>query len=160
MKSCKRIVFAVLALVLLTALSGCIMIPVSKHYDIPREEVASIQFYDLRSEETIRSYNFEKNYEPSYTLPEKDIEPFLEDFSKLKFSRLILIVLASVDPSFDYGNLVVRINFSNGRFALYSYHEYGQTFDAEGECISTSHYGCEEEDLENLIGKYYPLQQP
>lgn len=160
MKSCKRIFFAVLAFVLLTALSGCIVIPLAKYYNIPEEDVASIQFYDLRSEETIRSYNFEKNYEPSYTLPEKDIEAFLEDFSKLKFSRLILIVPASVDPGFHYGVWVVRVNFTDGRYTLYSCGSYSETMDAEGNCISSNHYACEEEDLENLIGKYYPLQQP
>lgn len=158
MKPYKRLCFVVLAFVLLAALSGCIMIPVSKYYDIPEEEVASIQLYDLRSEETIRSYNFEKNYEPSYTLPEKDIEAFLEDFTKLKFSRIILIVPASVDPGFDYGVWVVRINYTDGRYAFYSCGGYSETMDAEGNCISSNHYGCEEEDLERLIGKYYPLQ--
>ncbi len=160
MKPYKRLCLAVLAFALVITLSGCIIIPLAKYYNIPVDEVASIQFYDLRSEETIRSYNFEKNYEPSYTLPEKDTEAFLRDFAKLKFSKTILIIPGSVDPSFHYGDLVVRINFLNGKFTLYSYQGYGQTFNAKGKCVSTSHYGCEEEDLERLIGKYYPLQQP
>lgn len=158
MKRYKRLALAMLALALLVVLSGCIIIPVSKYYRISPEEVTSVQFYDLRNEETVISYHFEKNYDPAYTLPEKDIEAFLSDFSELRFSKTILIVPAAVDPSFSYGNLVVRINFSDGKYTLYSSAGFGETFDAKGECISTSHYGCDEEDLESLVNKYYETQ--
>lgn len=151
----KKILLCALALVLLAALSGCVVIPLAEYYDIPETDVDSVQFYDLRKEETVESRNFHIRYEPAYDLPYRDLEAFLYDFSKLKFSRTLVIVPASVDPSFSYGKLVVRINFVDGSYRLYSSAGYGQTFSEKNICTSTNHYSCDEEDLEALINKYY-----
>lgn len=156
MKWGKWLPIIMVALVLMATLSGCMVIPLAKYYNIPTEDVESVQFYDLR-EETIYSHDFTQRHSPSYTLPEQDIPSFLYHFSKVKFSKIILIIPAAVDPSFHYGELVVRINFSDGKFTLYSCNGYGQTFDAKGKSISTTHYSCKEKDLLELISLYYPV---
>mgnify|MGYP003448367051 CR=1 FL=1 len=157
MKLCKPFLLVIVTLLLVVSLSGCIIIPLWKYYDIPAEEVASVQFYDLRDLESNRS-NFATTLEPVYTIPEEDTEDFLDDFSKLKFSDTIIIVLAAIDPSFDYGDWVVRINFSNGQYTFYSCGGYGETFDAEGKRIASTHFSCDNEELENLVGKYYEIE--
>ena len=81
-----------------------------------------------------------------------------DDFSRLKFSDAIVIVLAAIDPSFYYGDWVIRINFSNGQYTFYSCDGYGETFDAEGERISSTHFSCDDEELKNLVGKYYETE--
>jgi hypothetical protein len=158
MKPFKQFLFVLLTFVLIVSLSGCIIIPLTKYYDIAAEEVMSVQFYDLRNQDSAHYSGFDTILEPVYTIPEEDTEDFLDDFSKLKFSDSIIIVLAAIDPSFYYGDWVVRINFSNGQYTFYSCGGYGETFDAEGNCISSTHFSCDDEELKNLVGKYYETE--
>ena len=155
MASCKRLVLGIMVLVLSLSLCGCLIIPISQHYDIPIEDVVSIQFYDLRGEDASHYHGFHNSCEPVFTLAEEDKAAFLEDFSALEFTDTILIVLAAVDPSFEYGDWVVRFNFTNGRYGFCSYAGFGETFEADGSRISSTHLSCEKEELEALIRKYY-----
>ena len=158
MKLYKRFAFAIITIFLLLSMCGCIIIPLSKYYDISAEDVTSVQFYDLRNAETAEYYGFYKDYEPVYTLPEEENADFLNDFAKLEFTDTIVIVLAAIDPSLTYGDWVVRINFSNGEYTFYSCGGYGETFDAEGNCIDTTFFSCDVAELETLIGKYYDIE--
>lgn len=158
MKNYKQFLLVILCIVLLLSLSGCMVIPLSKYYVISEEEVASVQFYDLRGEESEHYAGFDKKCEPVYTLPAEEHQAFLDDFSEMKFSDTILIVLAAVDPSFSYGDWVIRINFSNGQYTFYSSNGYGETYDGEGEFLSSTHFSCDEEELETLIRKFYTTE--
>ena len=160
MKLYKRFFCVLITFALAVSLSGCIIIPLTKYYDISAEEVVSVHFYDLRDQESRYYYEFNTTCEPFYTLPEEDTEAFLEDFSKLEFSDTLIIVLAAIDPSFYYGDWVVRINFTNGQYTFYSCGGYGETFDAEGKRISSTHFSCDDEELEKLVGKYYEIEKP
>lgn len=160
MKSHKPFLFVLMTFVLIVSLSGCIIIPLTKYYDIPIEEVVSVQFYDLRNQDLACSSGFDAILEPVYTIPEENTEDFLDDFSKLEFSDSIIIVLAAIDPSFYYGDWVVRINFTNGQYTFYSCGGYGETFDADGKYISSTHFSCDEEELKKLVGKYYKMGLP
>lgn len=158
MKSYKPYLLIPMIFVLIVSLSGCIIIPLTKHYDIPAEEVESVQFYDLRNPELPHYSGFDTSIEPVFTVPEENKEEFLDDFSKLKFSDYIIIVLAGIDPSFEYGDWVVRVNFTNGQYTFYSCGGYGETFDSEGKRISYTHFSCDNEELENLVGEYYETE--
>lgn len=157
MKLYQSLLLIALIVGLLVSLNGCVVIPLSKYYDIPAEEVVSVQFYDLRNREAGSDSEFDSVHEPVYTVPEEEKVEFLSDFSKVKFSDTIIIAFAAIDPSFSYGEWVIRINFSDGQYTFYSCDGYGQTFDAEGNCISSTHYGCDDAELERLIGKYYEI---
>ena len=158
MKPYKPFLLVLMIFALIVSLSGCIIIPLSKHYNISAEEVDSVQFYDLRVQESAISPPFYITSEATYTVPAENKKDFLNDFSKLKFSDTIIIALAAIDPSFSYGEWVVRINFTNGQYTFYSCAGYGETFDAEGNCISSSHFGCDKGELETLISKYYKIE--
>ncbi len=153
----RKIISLTLAIsFLLVFLSGCIAIPVSKYYHISAEEVDSIQFYDLRAYDNL--YSIEDELEPCYTLPTEQNEDFLSDFSEIKFSDIMLIVFAAVDPGFGYEDWAVRINFTNGQYTFYSCGGYGETRDSEGNHVTSTHLSCEAEDLEPLINQYYPVE--
>lgn len=158
MKPYKPCLLIPMIFVLIVSLSGCIIIPLTKHYDIPAEEVESVQFYDLRNPELSHYSGFDTSIEPIFTVPEENKEEFLDDFSKLKFSDYIIIVLAAIDPSFYYGDWVVRVNFTNDQYTFYSCGGYGETFDSEGKCISYTHFSCDNEELENLVGEYFETE--
>ena len=155
MKLRKLFLFVLMTFVLISFLSGCIIIPRHQYYNIPADEVKSVQFYDLRNLGFSHSPGFDQTLSPVCTIPEADKEVFLDDFSKLRFSDAIVITIAAIDPSFYYGDWVVRINFTNGQYTLYSCGGYGETFDAEGKRLSSTHLSCEDAELENLIKKYY-----
>lgn len=154
MKILKPLLFVIMICSILFSLTACIIIPLTKHYDIPAEDVASVEFYDLSSLEDHYS-GFDTLLDPVYTLPQAEIEAFLSDFSELEFTDTIIIMLAAIDPSFWYGDWVVRVNFENGQYTFYSSGGYGETFDADGNCISSTHFSCDDEALANLISKYY-----
>ena len=118
----------------------------------------SVQFYDLRNQNANGGTGFNQSEEPVYTVPEEEREKFLKDFSTLEFTDTIIIVLAAIDPSFSYGEWVVRINFTNGQYTFYSCAGYGETFNAEGKRVSSTHFSCNDEELEKLIGKYYEIE--
>lgn len=153
----RRIVPLILILALIVSLSGCIIIPRSKYYDLSADAVESVQFYDLRGEEPARGLDPEILNHPVCTLPEDKIPDFLRDFSQLEFTDTIIIVLAAVDPSFAYGEWIVRINFTGGEYTLYSCAGYGETYDSEGNVVSSTHFSCDLDELKALIGKYYDI---
>lgn len=158
MKPYKPFLSVLITFFLITFLSGCITIPLKKHYDISVEELTSVQFYDLRNQEPENRIAFNETIEPVYTIPQNDTENFLSDFSKLEFSDSITILPATIDPSFYYGDWVIRINFSNGQYAFYSCAGYGETFDTDGKCISSTHFSCNDNELKLLVSKYYEIE--
>ena len=155
MKIQKTILMSALILVMLVSLTGCIIIPLTKYYHFDPEEVSSIDIYDLRESGTNES-GFLETEVPIYTIGQDKKAEFLSDFSEVKFESAIVIVLAAVDPSFDYGNLVVRINFADGSYSLYSCAGYGETYDANNKWKCAHHYSCDIEDLVELANKYVP----
>lgn len=79
-------------------------------------------------------------------------------FSKLEFDSAIVIVLAAVDPSFYYGEWVVKIQFTDQSYTFYSCGGFGETFDADGNRIDLTHFSCDREQLEELIKKYCSVE--
>ena len=133
MKRCKQFLLTIIAVLLAISLCGCIIIPLTKYYDIPSEEVASVQFYDLRSQDDLHMPGFDDKIDPIYTLPEDDVEAGI------------------------YGDWVIRINFTSGQYTFYSCGGFGETMDASGNSISSTHFYCQEDALVELIGKYYEI---
>ena len=152
----KRLALLTISLLVLVAtLTSCIVIPRYRYFEIDATTVESVEIYDLSKSES-RYSNFLETETPVYKIPADKTSAFLDDFSKIRFSNPIIIVLAAIDPSFAYSNWTVRINYTDGSFELLSSGGYGQSFDANGENISAHHWSCEEEDLSELIGKYLP----
>ena len=145
-----------LALCLLISLTSCIIIPIKKQYSIDPEKVTSVQIYDMRNK---GSYNEDHKFFTETETPVCTVEKtadFLTDLSNITFTDSIIITIAAIDPSFNYGDWVVRINYSDGIYSLISDAGYSQTFDANGKSIDSNHYGCEDDEWDELISKYVP----
>lgn len=155
MKIKKTVLVSAFILVMLFSLTSCIIIPLKKHYDFELDEVSSIDIYNLRENRMDRS-NFLETEVPMYTIGEDQKADFLSDFGDIQFNDSIIIVLAAIDPSFSYGEWVVRINFVDGSYSLFSCAGYGETFDANDKWKESTHYSCDLEDLVELICKYVP----
>lgn len=150
----KKLILIVLICILSVSLTGCIIIPLRRHYTYSADEVSCVCFYDLRESESSES-GFYKEETPIFTLPDEQTKEFLTDFSKITFKDSIVIVVAAVDPSFCYGPWVVEIVFTDGSYSFYSTGGFGEKFNANGERVRTNHFSADDEDLEKLIGKYY-----
>jgi len=152
----KRVLMLILSVILLMAtLTGCIMIPLYKNFKIDASIVESIDFYDLRQAESSYS-DFSLTEKPVYTITTDDISAFLDDLAKIQFSDTIYISIAAFDPSFSYGDWTVRIFYKDNSYAFLSYSHYGESFDKDGNLISSHHFGCDQEEWLALIGKYVP----
>ena len=73
MKPPKPFLLILMIVILIVSLSGCIIIPLTEYYDTPAEEVASVQFYDLRNQDAPNYPGFDTILEPVYTEYRKKI---------------------------------------------------------------------------------------
>ena len=156
MKIFRAAAICSLVLAMVISLTGCIVIPIHKRYDdIDREQVASVDVYDLRNSESHYS-NFLETETAVYTLSEDQLDGFFSDLANIRFTDNLIITIAAVDPSFYYGDWVVRINYADGSYSLISCSGYGETYDANGQVIDSNHFGCDDDEWEQLVGKYVP----
>ena len=142
-------------LLMLVCLTGCIVIPRHKTFEISPDTVSTIKIYDLRGRES----RFEGAVDadaPVYELPEEEKTDFLTELAKVDFSDEILIMLAAVDPSFSFGEWVVRINYADGSYEFLSCNAFGSVFNQNDELISTHHYGSKREEWIAFLGNYAP----
>ena len=137
------------------ALSSCVIIPMHKNFVIDPAKIASIEIYDLRKSDTYGEA-FLEDTSPVYEIPNEEIDDFASDLAQIEFTRYIVFVLAATDPVFEYGYFVARINYTDGTFELLSNNYWGQTFDQDGNVISSHRYGADSEEWEEFIGKYLP----
>ncbi len=152
MKRTKFIFMLLIASTLLFSITGCVTLQMQID-DVTEANVASIQIYRLLPDDRVSG--FHETSEPIVTLDPSRHGEFLEGLAKLKFSDTIPLFMAS-DPSFSYGAYVVRLNFTDGSFRLISDSGYGETFNAQGECVSADHYYCDSEKWEALLNPYLP----
>ncbi|MBQ3231017.1 MAG: hypothetical protein IJB49_08390 [Clostridia bacterium] len=155
-----KFIKSVLIVFLLSAVSlnfgGCIIIPKSMHYDeIELGSVDSIEIYDNRDAEH-REHYFWETEDSVYTLSEEENERFLKELADIKFTDVIVITLAAVDPSFSFGDWAVRINYADGGYQFISDGGYGVTFDKDGNLTDSNHFSCEDEEWDELVLKYLP----
>ena len=155
MKMRQILLISILSFAMIVSLTGCIIIPRHMNYEIDADDVSSVEIYDLRSSETHDS-GFHKSETPVYTVEDDQITDFLSDLAEIQFTDTIVITIAAVDPSFYYGDWVVRINHTDGSYSLISCRGYGETCDENDQRTSSNHYGCEDDEWEQLIGNYVP----
>lgn len=145
-----------LILSLMFLLSGCISVPVYKNYDFDPEDVASVEIYDLRKSDEYRS-GFHEKAESVYTIPSEDLADFLSDLADIRFSKSkIIFTIAAVDPSFYFGEWVVRVNHPDGSFDLISCDYYNEHYDQKGKCIGNTHFGCDNELWVEFLKTHLP----
>ena len=156
MKTLRFVPVLSLILAALISLTGCVVIPRYKNYDdINRERLSSVDIYDLRNSETHYS-DFLKTETPVYTLTNDQLDSFFSDLADIRFTDHIIIVLAAVDPSFWYDDWVVRINYTDGSYSLISCGGYGENYDVNNQAVDSNHYGCDDDEWQQFIGKYVP----
>lgn len=152
----KRIVLFLISIILvMSCLSGCIIIPRYRHFEIDATTVLSIQIYDLCESESYYD-QFIKTETPVYEIPQEQTANFVADLNSITFTDYLIIVLAAIDPSFNYGKWTVRINYSDGTYELISSGGYGETYDSNNERVSGHHWSCDDVEWEAFIGQYVP----
>jgi len=156
MKHIRYILAALMPLVLICLLCSCVIIPINKNYDdFDLDSIASVEFYDLRQSRTSYS-DFLNTATPAYILPEEQKEEFFEDLSEIRFTDYIIIVLAAIDPSFYFGDWVVRVNYTDGSCDLLSNGGYNESYDPSGELSDSNHWSCDDGEWYAFIFKYIP----
>ena len=148
----KRLVLLTAVTILsMCTLTGCIVIPIYKNFDIDANTVESIQIYDL-----CENYSIDDALAPVYEIPKESTADFLSDLAKIRFSDAIIIVIAAIDPSFCYDTWTVRVNYTDGSYEFISCDGYGETFDKNGKRTGGHHFGCYNDEWWAFIGQYVP----
>jgi len=151
----RTLVLTVLSLLLSASLTGCIIIPLRKHFEIDPQTVSYIDIYDLRDNGS-RESGFMNTEKPVYTVPAEQNVLFLEHLANIRFSDTVFITIAAMDPSFYYGKWVACIHYTDGSYEFLSNAHYGEVFDKDGNRIDSHHYGCDADEWEHFIGSYLP----
>ncbi len=157
MKRIRYILAALLPFILICLFCSCIIIPLTKYYDLDTASVSSVEIYDLRQARSHYS-DFLDSETPAYTIPEEQTEEFFEDLSKIRFTDHIIIVLAAIDPSFVFDDWVVRINYTDGSFDLLSCDGYNEAYDSDGNFSDSNHFSCDNDEWHAVIFKYLPRE--
>ena len=135
----KRMLSATLiSLAFLLSLSGCTVIPIYKNFDLNPETVSSVQIYDLRLGDSYYDDFLEQEFLLVHTLEASQTSDFLSDLAEIRFSDHLIITIAAMDPNFQYGDGVVRVNYTSGAYSLISCDGYGTDYDADGERTPTT----------------------
>ena len=151
----------ILALSLLvSALSGCYVPPQRKYYkNLNKDETDSILFYSF-TDDIIYSKGVDldtiEQAEPFCSLEESQFESFLQDLSKMRFYSQGGILFGAVDPSFKFGNLVVKIIFTDGSTLYLSDRKYCVWKNSDGSTREFNHLAPGKEEWVSLINKYIP----
>ena len=154
----KKVTALILAVILvMVMLTGCIVIPRYRNFEIDPDVVASIELYDLCEVDTMYG-DFVKTESPAYRIPPERTADFLRDLSQIQFSDPLIIVIAAIDPSFYYDNWTVRVNYTDGSFELISSDGFGQVFDKDEETKDSHHFGCDQEEWSALIRAHIPKE--
>lgn len=150
MKKKHAFLLCILLFSLLISLSSCVIIPRYMTYDIDAETVSSAEIHQLGKED----------YLPSeetliQTIEGDQLEDFLSDLSDIRFSDIIIFP-AAMDPSFAFGTWVVRINYTDGSYALISDRGYGETYDENDSRTDLNHFDCDNDKWNQFIKDYLP----
>ena len=153
MKRLRILLSVMLILSIFCSLTGCITF--NHNYQISPDTVSSIQFYDLRENES--SFEaFLETQSPVYTLPDNQVSDFLYDLSQLQFTDGIILLPVAMDPCFQYGKWTVRINYNDRSYRLISNTNYSAVFDENDEFVTSNHFGCDEKEWKKLLKDYVP----
>ncbi len=148
-----------LALAILS-MSGCIIRSQYYFLDLETDNIQSIQFYDLTAANG-RSSKEALAAELFYTLAPEQHEEFLAELKQIEFSNTIILFPAAIDPSFEYGDYVVRFTFADGSYKLLSCRGYSETFSADHKQLFDDYYGCDDDEWTALIAAFAgSLPQP
>ncbi len=134
-------------------LSGCITWSY-KFDDLRTENIESICIYDM-CEYWYDGFDSKKiiSTEPFYTFEKDRHGEFLTELKKLEFGEGVILFAAS-DPSFSYGEYVVRFTFSDGSYKLMSCMGFNETFDKNNKPIDSDHFGCDVSEWNDLIYRF------
>lgn len=150
----KYFSFIIAILTVAVMVSGCIFIPNYSYYNyIDPEGVTSVEIYALKDSNN-HLHGFWEKETPDYTLMDEQQDEFIEELSGFRFDDHFFIVLAAMDPSFSYGDFVVRVNIADGSSIFISNDGYGETIDIAGNVIDSNHYSSDDTAWAEFIRKY------
>ena len=125
--------------------------------DLLKEEIASIEIYDCSEEHAsyhlINDRTIDKK-DPMLSLKESQIESFLKDLSVIRFYREGGLLIGAVDPSFNFGEMVAKINFLDGSALYLSDGYYCIWRNADGSGRDVHHLSPDKEEWKTFINSY------
>ena len=153
----KRFVIVVLALSMMFTLSGCIYVTIDEYYEIAHDtpEIESIALYMTSQEEDAQINELIET--PVAEISPDDFDEFVDDLEKLPFVNGMYIMLAAMDPSFFFGDYVIKINYKNDDYELISNSSFQQVYYANGE-IDDLHYSIDDTAWAGFLQKYFGIE--
>ena len=155
----KRIALVLLCVALLLSLTGCIWIPVwEKPLNLYGDsKVVSVSLYQIDEPMTPSMQegvlNLDEQFDPLAFLPEDQAETFCQKMQKLEFRNDIFLILAAMDPEFQYHvGYVIRVDYENGWFELICSEK---TYWFDGREHLSSPY-CDTEKWNAFLAEYFP----
>ena len=157
-KRWRLILYLLAACLLLTFLSGCIIIqmhhPGLQLYGA--SPVCAVQLYDLEKNgmTSRQCKNLDEEYAPIAVLSETDWDSICRELKALQFTQgLIVFPPVAQDPNMSLHGYVIRVEYENGDCELVS--NYYCTFRENGTWKGSTGT-CDTEDWDALLQWYFP----
>lgn len=162
----RKITVLFVSLMLMVSLTGCVFIPSWKQIDVRHDasEIVSVELYDLRQRSYVgRFYGWDENIDqmeeeldPIDALDAENYDDFVKDLEKLTFTDHLFLILAPMDPDYNYHGYTVKITYSNGDYDILSH--ACQLYDS-GEDDRETNWSCDEDKWNTFIEKYFAVDQ-
>ena len=139
-----------LILAILWTCPGCCVITLDEGYELYHsfEEFSSVGLYNGDGEEA--SNCVLAQLQPS------QYAAFQRDLEALPFEDQFLLIPGAVDPSFDFGEYVVRIDYKDGSYELISDCGFQILYSQEAEYGRSAHYSISDMAWYTFLSSYFP----
>ena len=147
----RRIMIVIFAFILAMICTGCFVITLDEYYEIHQDvtQIQSISIHSCSDGETLSD-------DPIIILEDEQFQPFIEDIEALPFRDKFLLILAAVDPSFQYGDYVIRIVYQDTSIELISNFGFQLYQGADGS-YHAPHYEINHELWLEFLEKYIDI---
>ena len=154
----RKTMIAILVIVLVCSLTGCIPVTTDEYYDILQEhdQIKSIALYQRNDSPDAETNELCET--PLAEIVPEDFAAFVADLEGMYSKTGFYITIAAQDPSFYFDKYVVRIEYLNGDQEFVSNLGYQEIRMASG-AEKSWHYSFDDEQWGAFLLKYFSIQE-
>ena len=146
----RKVLILFLVVVLAFSCTGCFQITLDRGYELHQDksQIKSISLCVEFRGDPLKQFK---------TLDPSQFDVFIDDFEALPFADKWLIVLlpAAIDPSFYFGEYVIRFEYLDGSVELISDCDFQEYKSVDAAYSQTEHYSIDKDPWYDFLEKYF-----
>ena len=154
----RKTMIAILVIVLVCSLTGCIPVTTDEYYDILQEhdQIKSIALYQRNDSPDAETNELCET--PLAEIVPEDFAEFVAELEGIYSKTGFYITIAAQDPSFYFDKYVIQIDYLNGAQEFISNAGYQEVIEADGTDKGW-HYSFDDGQWDAFLLKYFAIQK-